>query len=627
MKKIYIIFLLIMIVLMSGCEKVSEIDKRISKMNLKDKITQMIMPSVRYETYEIRIDENGKETVSSKGLESLNEEWRSLFNEYKFAGMILFAENLQSSEAGHELIQELKEINGEDQLPLLIAVDQEGGYVRRLSFGTTMPGNMALCASNDPQNAYASAELVGSELKMMGINLNFAPVVDINSNPANPIIGVRSFSDDSDYAKEYIEKTIAGYHDRSILVSLKHFPGHGDTSTDSHTGLPLVEKTYEEIGNKELKAFEYGIAAGADMIMTAHIQFPNIEDTQYTAKDGSEVFLPATLSKKIISILRDDFGFEGVICSDSLCMDAIAACFDQKDVAKLAISAGLDILLMPIDYRMSQGEYIRQLKDYVDMVVSLVEEGEIDEKQIDAAVKRVLTMKEKMKVQEEEAQNYTTLIGSKESHDRELEIAKKCVTLVENNGIDLPLTRDAKTLVLILYAAQGNSAEYARQILLEEGLIDEESFDYFVFGGKSSDDFDYQMIDDYGNVVLVSAMYGFEDINDEYSGMIENVLSLCEENGKQSILISSHLPYDLSRFEADAKIALFCGSGINQIPTDFTKDVKTYAPNLPAGIIHLFEDGRYSGKLPLDIPELELDEENQYFPSKKIRYHRGYGLD
>ena len=128
MKKIYIIFSLIMIVLMSGCEKVSEIDKRISEMNLKDKITQMIMPSVRYETYEIRIDENGKETVSSKGLESLNEEWRSLFNEYKFAGMILFAENLQSSEDGHELIQELKEINGEDQLPLLIAVDQEGGY-------------------------------------------------------------------------------------------------------------------------------------------------------------------------------------------------------------------------------------------------------------------------------------------------------------------------------------------------------------------------------------------------------------------------------------------------------------------------------------------------------------------
>ena len=626
MKKLFIVLTLLMIVCTSACEDKNSIDYKIKKMSLKDKVSQILMPSLRFIKYEtVLVD--GKETTEEIDLEVLDENFTELLKEYKFGGVILFSENLHTSKNSYELIKDIKKAHGEDEIPLFIGVDQEGGQVKRLSYGTTMPGNMALCASNNPENAYEATRIIGSELKLLGFNLNFSPVVDINSNPANPIIAVRSFSDDSDYAKEYIEKSIQGYHDEGLLVSLKHFPGHGDTSVDSHTGLPLVEKTYEEIINKELKTFEYGINAGADMIMSAHIQFPNIDDTQYTTSDGKKVYLPATLSSKMMSILRDDLKYEGLICSDSLAMDAIAKFFDPKDVATLCINAGVDMLLMPVDYKQSEDAYISQVKDYVDMIISLVEEGKIDEKRIDESVRRILLLKEKINNKENEVSDYTTLIGSKDNHDKELEIAKKCITLIENN-IDLPLNKDNKTLILVPYASQGGSVKYAKQILLEENLIDDESLNYYVFSDDNSDSFDYKMIDEYYNIVLVSAMYGFEDISDEYSKIIDKVLDLCRKSNKKSILISAHLPYDLSRFEADTKIATYLGAGVSTIPTDFNNDVQTYAPNLLSSFIHLYEDSNYSGRLPVDIPELEYDETNNvYSPSDKIRYQRGYGLD
>ena len=631
MKKILLVLLTIVILSTAACTTYTnstDIDRKIKKMSLEDKVSQMLMPSLRYVTYETVVDEKGDESINEEDLEVLDEKFNALLNEYKFGGIILFSENIQSSKLTYDFINQIKQAHGEDEIPLFIGVDQEGGMVSRINFGTTMPGNMALCASNDSGNAYEATKLMGNELKMLGINLNFSPVVDINSNPANPVIGVRSFSDDSEYAKEYIEKSIAGYHDEKIMVSLKHFPGHGDTSTDSHTGLPLVEKTYEDIINKEIKTFEYGINSGADMIMSAHIQFPNIDDTKYKAPDGSEVYLPATLSNKTISILRNDLKFDGVIVSDSLAMDAIAKYFDKKDVATLCINAGIDLLLMPVDYRQSEDSYIKELEDYVNMIVSLVEEGKIEEKRIDEAVRRILTLKEKMNIDQDDSLNYTALIGSKQNHDKELEIAKKCITLVENNNVKLPLNKEDRTLVLMPYDSQGGALEYAKKIMVESNLIDEDSLNHYVFADDDSDSFDYGLIDEYDNIVLVSAMYGFEDISDEYSKIIDNALNLCKENNKKSILISSQLPYDLSRFEADIKLATYLAPGVNEIPVNFDEDVATYAPNLLSCFIHLYEDGNYSGKLPLDIPELIYDEASStYSPSDKIKYDRGFGLD
>ena len=628
MKKILSILLIFTMSLTTACDKRSSIDIKIEKMSLKDKVCQMLMPSFRYKTFEVSLDSNGKEVYNTEDLIVMDERYISLINEYKFGGVILFSQNLHSCKDSYKFIQDIKDAYAIEDIPLFIGVDQEGGNIRRLDFGTTMPGNMALCASNDPENAYEATRIIGNELSLLGINLNFSPVVDINSNPANPIIGLRSFSDDADYAKDFIEKSIAGYHDENVLVSLKHYPGHGDTSTDSHTGLPLVEKTYEEIIDKELKTFKYGIDADADMIMSAHIQFPNIDDTTYIALDGTKVYLPATLSSKIMSILRNVLGYSGVICSDSLAMDAIKKYFDPKDVATLCINAGVDILLMPVDYKQNEDTYIQELKDYVQMIISLVEENIIEEKTIDEAVRRILTLKERINNQTDETLNYTSLIGSKQNHDKELQIAKKCITLVENNNVELPLNKDDKTLILVPYNSQGNSANYAKQLLIQDNLINEDSLNYYVFTNDDSKTFNYKMINDYKNIILVSAMYGFEDISDEYSKIIDNVLKLCKQNNKRSILISSHLPYDLARFEADIKLATYLGAGISEIPSDFDKDVMTYAANLLSGFIHLYEDGNYTGKLPVDIPELQYNKTyNRYTPLDTIKYPRGFGLD
>ena len=629
MKKLLTVLLVISILLISGCDSESRIDRQIAKMSLKDKVSQMIMPSLRYRYFEKTLDENGEEKTIREPLVELDERYTALLNEYKFGGIILFDENLRSSENSFNLIRQIKQAHGEDNIPLLISADQEGGYIRRLVYGTSMPGNMALCASNDPANAYDSANIIGGELKLLGINTDFAPVVDINSNPNNPVIGVRSFSDDSEYAKEYIEKSIEGYHSQNILTSLKHYPGHGDTAQDSHTGLPQVDKTYEEIKEKELKTFAYGIAAGADMIMSAHIMFPNIDNSQYIAMNGQKVYLPATLSKKIIGILREDMGFEGIIITDSLNMDAIRKYYRIEDTARFAINAGVDMLLMPIYYHESVETYIEELKEYVNMIVEMVENGEIEESTIDTAVRRILKVKYKNKLdnRSNEIEGLSSLIGSKESHDKELEIAKKTITVIENSGVNLPLSKDSKTLFLAPYQSQGNAIGYAAMLLKEEGLTDKESLNYYVFGSDDAKSFDYEMIDDYDTVVTISAMYGFEDICDEYSAIIEKVLALCSEKGKTSILISSQLPYDLARFEADLKMATYLASGISEIPVDFSKDVTTYSPNLIACVMHLYESGIYEGKLPVNVPKLVYDEkENTYSALEEIRYQRGFGL-
>ena len=321
--------------------------------------------------------------------------------------------------------------------------------------------------------------------------------------------------------------------------------------------------------------------------------------------------------------------YDGIIITDSLTMDAIRKYYKVEDTARFAINAGVDMLLMPIYYHEDVETYIKELKEYTDMIVKMVENGEIEESTIDDAVRRILRVKYKNKLDNRtnEIEELSALIGSKESHDKELEIAKKTITMIENAGVNLPLNKDKKTLFLAPYKSQGNAIDYAGRLLKEEGLADKENFAYYVFGSDDAKTFDYKMIDDYDNVAVISAMYGFEDICDEYSTIIEKVLELCKENGKTSILISSQLPYDLSRFEADIKMATYLASGVSEIPSDYSRDVVTYSPNLIACVMHLYESGIYDGKLPVNVPKLAYDEEEKtYFALDEIRYQRGFGL-
>ena len=322
----------------------STAEQYLASMSTEDKISMMIMPAFRWKT-----DSEGNRTNVTEITDDITE----TLQKHSYAGVILFSQNTETNAGTTRFVDALQKANaaGGDRPQLLISTDQEGGNVTRLTQGTMTPGNMALGAINDVNITKEIAALMGKEMTAVGINADFAPDVDVNNNPANPVIGVRAFSDDAQTVAQHGSAFVEALNGTGVISTLKHFPGHGDTSTDSHTGLPSIDKTYEQLKQNELIPFQACISAGAQMIMTAHIVYPQIETETYVSKlTGDTINLPATLSKTIITdILRGDMGFDGVVATDAMEMDAIAKHFDKYDAARLAIDAGVDILLMPVE--------------------------------------------------------------------------------------------------------------------------------------------------------------------------------------------------------------------------------------------------------------------------------------
>ena len=260
---------------------------------------------------------------------------RAWMKEYRPGGVILFSRNLVDAEQIARLTNELQEIAGDP--PLLIAIDQEGGRVSRLPSGFTIfPPAATVARSGSQELAYQAAAVTAVELRAVGINMNMAPVLDVHTNPANPIIGDRAFSSDPETVSLLGAATIAGLHDHLVLACGKHFPGHGDTNTDSHLELPVVTASRERLETVELKPFRYAIAHGLQAVMTAHVHYPALDPVD-----------PATLSSTILAgLLRQEMGFAGLIFSDDLEMRAILDHLSAGDAAVRSIRAGVDMLLV-----------------------------------------------------------------------------------------------------------------------------------------------------------------------------------------------------------------------------------------------------------------------------------------
>ena len=232
-------------------------------------------------------------------------------------------------------------------------------------------------------------------MQELGIDCDFAPVVDVNSNPMNPIINVRSFGSNPDIVSALGKSFVDGLHSQNIISTAKHFPGHGDTCIDSHVGLPRVNKSLEELENMELKPFKSVIDSGVDLIMTAHIELPKIEgSTVISKKDGRRIFLPATLSKKVLTgLLRNNMNFKGVIVTDAMNMKAISENFGEEEAVKLAIKAGADMVCMPTKLISKKDLY--KLDAIYKSLKCALDNNEISEKQINESVSRLLKLKEK----------------------------------------------------------------------------------------------------------------------------------------------------------------------------------------------------------------------------------------
>jgi len=383
---------------------------------------------------------------------------REMIEKYHVGGVILFARNVESPRQVAALTRDLQEIALRSGNPgLLIAIDQEGGRVARLTTDkgfTEFPGGMALAATGDPQLVRQVAQAIAGEMKAVGLNVDFAPVLDVNNNFENPVIGIRSFGSDPAQVARYGVAFMQGLQDSGIIAFGKHFPGHGDTATDSHLALPVVPHALPRLEAVEFLPFNAAIQAGLAGIMSAHVSFPAIE----TRVPG----LPATLSSAVLTgLLREKMAFRGLVATDSLEMGALGESgFPVARAAAMALQAGADLLLFNRDHGLHQQS--------AQWITGWVQEGKIPMQRLDEAVLRMLRTKQQFGLLNP-APADAQQVGTPAARQVALQAAQRSLTLVKNSGGLLPLLPGAPLLVIETSASVGlGRALGASAILLSE---------------------------------------------------------------------------------------------------------------------------------------------------------------
>ncbi len=365
---------------------------------------------------------------------NLSPDLQEMIDSYHIGGVILYpiSGNLISVPQVRELTQHIQSIA---KIPLWIAIDQEGGAVDRLPpEATHFPSAMAVAATGNLNWAEQMATITALELRALGINLNFAPVVDVNSNPANPIIGIRAYGSDPQEVSRWGEVVFKTYEQAGILTTLKHFPGHGDTGVDSHLGLPRVERSLPTLEAVDLLPFQQLTQGGAPAIMTAHVLVPALDPDR-----------PATLSSRILlDVLRQKWGFQGLIVTDSLTMGALDQTWNSAEAALLAFEAGADVLLFGAD----AGHAASEPQLAYDLLLKAVQEGRITRERLDASVGRILYQKTRLGLGQSEPLPPTTQIGKQSHQEVAQQIAQACITLVKDEQQFLPVPTSEKILVI-----------------------------------------------------------------------------------------------------------------------------------------------------------------------------------
>ena len=363
----------------------------LAEMTLEEKVAQMFFITPEALTEVDLVTEAGNTTEAA-------------FSEYPVGGIIYFGQNMESREQVSAMLRRMQNISEKQMnIPIFLATDEEGGRVSRLYGGaiTDIPyvGDMySVGKSEDSSEAYQVGRTIGSYMKELNFNVDFAPVADIYSNPENTVIGDRAFGSTAELVSEMVPMAVKGLQSEGVLATLKHFPGHGDTADDSHNGYASSYKTMEELEQCEFLPFYAGIQSNVAFVMMGHISLPNVLDDE----------TPASLSYEIVTeILREKLQFNGIIITDALNMGAIAQNYSSGEAAVMAVEAGVDMLLMPADF-----------KTAYETLINSVQEGRISEERINESVLRILQTKRKMK-----KMNY-----------KDEEEAEKCIAeIVEQN--------------------------------------------------------------------------------------------------------------------------------------------------------------------------------------------------
>lgn len=395
--------------------------KSIQDMTLREKIGQMI--------------------VAGFVGEHLTLEDKQHFQKYHIGNFIYFNRNLKLKKQVMELSEQIQMLCQQDTgIPAFITVDQEGGMVTRLLDGVTYyPGNMAMAATQNPQHVLLEGEYVAQELLNVGINFNLAPVLDVNNNAKNPVIGVRSYGDDPQKVADFGYEYVKGLQSKGVIATAKHFPGHGDTAVDSHFGLPIIPHNLSRLEEVELVPFKAAIEGGIEAMMTSHIKFSNL-----TTDD-----LPATLSPQILTdLLREGLQFEGLIMTDCMEMKAIADNYGTAKGALQAIIAGADLICISHTASLQA--------EACDLIYDAVMNGILSEQRLNQSVARVLALKEKYRL--DEYTKYLNLMTDKvlETHKGfAKEMSLRSLTVLKGN----PTLIAKKTLVISPLAISLNAAD------------------------------------------------------------------------------------------------------------------------------------------------------------------------
>ena len=506
------------------------IQSKIKQMTVEEKVGQLFMIHVYGQT---PTDPAYEEINMSNNRGAKN--FKEAIEKYHIGGVIYFnwTDNILTplqAEQTLSLSNGIQKIAMEQrmEIPLLVSTDQEGGVVARVTEpATVFPGNMALGATRSVLNAYDSARIMGLELKSLGINMDLAPTLDVNVNPENPVIGVRSFAEDANLAAALGAAQVTGYQKSNVAATAKHFPGHGDTNVDSHYGLPIIDHDLETLHNVDLKPFKSAIKAGIDAIMPGHIVVPALDDSG----------LPATLSKPILTdLLRKEMKFNGVIITDSLGMSG-ANIVPPDRVAVEAFKAGADILLNPPNVPVAY-----------EAVLNAVKSGEISKKRLEQSVYRILELKFKRGLFHQPTMPSDSInnIGLPENLNKADKITESSITLVKNESA-LPLSKEESIFVT---GPSAGTPSMLSQLLVQKGF---ESSVYETSASPTPAQIEEAVSRaQHASSVIITTYTA--NTNSAQQQLVKEL----EQTGKKIIVASMRNPYDIMTFpEIDANILTY----------------------------------------------------------------------
>ncbi len=529
--------------------------KKLSEMTLREKIAQMVIANCVPENF-------------SEGSADFKK-WKRLCTETKVGGFIFFKGSSTDYAALSNRLQGLSET------PLLISSDFERGTRMRVTDGALFPTNMAIGAADNKELCYKMGLEIARETRLLGIHQNYSPVCDVNNNPNNPIINVRSFGEDPQLVSRMSEAMIKGLQDGKVIATAKHFPGHGDTDIDSHNDLPQLNFTMDRMNSVELVPFKNAIDNGVMSVMIAHLAFPELESTPN---------IPASLSPSIVQgLLIDKMGFGGLVVTDALNMKGITKYFSTSEVAVMCVNAGIDLILMPLD----------EVKT-VDAIEAAVNSGKISEERINRSAEKILKAKqwlglyEKREVQE--ADVYKN-INTMEANELAQQIADESITLVKDDKNALPFKNNIEGKTAIVIISEGgdlDNTNYLRSL----------APDYFkgcAFFTSTSSAMDSELksslssLSGYDNIVVAiyaKVRYGTGKISISAANI--DLVNKLKETGKDLAIISFGNPYLLKEFPAAP--SYICAYG----DSDYS---------IKAALKAITGQVKFKGKLPVTITE------------------------